>query len=138
MVERVALLGVVERPGDRVGGEVEGSFPDASSSLMAASFENDQHVAFLDGLALLALDLRDGAVVLRLHRHLHLHRLEDHHRVAVGDSAPTSASIFQTVPVMCASMSAIRCVVLLSTVDRRLNNGAAPLRPSGSASHAAE
>src|SRR5262249_3210384 len=49
------------------------------------SLEHYEDVAFADRLALLAADLLDGAVVLGLDRDLHLHRLEDHHRVPVLD-----------------------------------------------------
>src|SRR5438552_2211734 len=59
------------------------SLPPVSSS--ATSGEDDQHVALVDGLALLAADLGDRAVVLGLDRDLHLHRLEDHQRVALVD-----------------------------------------------------
>src|SRR4051812_22606228 len=55
------------------------TFPEANSA------EDNEGVALRDGLAFLALDLRDLAVVLRLDGHLHLHRLEDHERVALLD-----------------------------------------------------
>src|SRR3954449_2508719 len=58
------------------------SFPPASGSALT-SIEDDQDVALLDGLALLAPDLRHRAWVLGLARHLHLHRLEDDDRVAL-------------------------------------------------------
>src|SRR3954453_22650207 len=48
-------------------------------------FEHDQRVALVHRLALLAEDLLDDPRVLRLDRHLHLHRLEDDHGVALGD-----------------------------------------------------
>src|SRR5437660_9492007 len=57
------------------------SLPDASSRLL----KHHQRVALRDRLALLAADLRDRPVVLGLHRHLHLHRLEDEERVALHD-----------------------------------------------------
>src|SRR5919204_4208912 len=44
--------------------------------------EHDQHVPLADRLRLLAPDLRDLPVLRRLHRHLHLHALEDHQHVA--------------------------------------------------------
>ena len=50
--------------------------------------QDDQHVAFAHGLALLAADLLHGPVVLRLDRDLHLHRLEDDDGVAVLDLVP--------------------------------------------------
>src|SRR4051812_22391170 len=59
----------------------------ASSRSCAANglLEDDQHVALVDRLALLAEDLLDLALVLGLDGHLHLHRLEDDDRVAFGD-----------------------------------------------------
>src|SRR3954468_11952240 len=47
--------------------------------------EHDERVALVHRLTLLAQDLPDHPRVLRLDRHLHLHRLEDDHRVALGD-----------------------------------------------------
>src|SRR3954469_23745964 len=47
--------------------------------------EDDQRVALVHRLALLAEDLLDRAGVLGLDRHLHLHRLEDDHGVALVD-----------------------------------------------------
>src|SRR3954451_2315770 len=75
------------------------SFPPASSSgfirgrfLRFASgsprlrlFEDDQDVALGNGLALLDADLGNLAGVLGLDGHLHLHRLEDGHGVALAD-----------------------------------------------------
>src|SRR5256714_9283529 len=57
------------------------SLPDASSRLL----KHHQRVALRDRLTLLAADLRDRPVALGLHRHLHLHRLEDEERVALHD-----------------------------------------------------
>src|SRR5690349_10642783 len=45
--------------------------------------EDHERVALADRLALLAEDLLHDALVLGLDRHLHLHRLEDHDRVAL-------------------------------------------------------
>jgi hypothetical protein len=45
----------------------------------------DERLALGHRLALRADDLLDGSVVLSLDRHLHLHRLEDHERVALFD-----------------------------------------------------
>src|SRR5438874_12746942 len=56
------------------------SLPDAISLLL----EDNEGVPLGDGLALLAADLLDRPLVLGLDRHLHLHRLEDHERVALG------------------------------------------------------
>src|SRR5260370_24550681 len=47
--------------------------------------EDGDRVAFLNGLALGHADLGDGPGAWRLHGDLHLHRLEDDHRVAGGD-----------------------------------------------------
>src|SRR5215211_4808254 len=48
-------------------------------------FKDDERIALVDRLAFLAQDLLDGALVLGLDGHLHLHRLEDHDAVALGD-----------------------------------------------------
>src|SRR5215207_4091051 len=67
------------------------SLPPASSDLPSPSpadirlLEDDEDVALLDRLALLAADLLDGAGILRLDRHLHLHRLQDRDGVALVD-----------------------------------------------------
>ncbi len=53
--------------------------------------ELDERVALVDGLALLAEDLRDGSGVLGLDWHLHLHRLEDRDRVALLDRVADGA-----------------------------------------------
>src|SRR3954452_13661868 len=45
--------------------------------------KDDQRVPLGDRLALRAPDLLDPPLVLVLHRHLHLHGLEDHDRVAL-------------------------------------------------------
>src|SRR5437764_14569952 len=63
------------------------SLPDASSRLV----KHHQRVALRDRLALLAEDLGDRPVVLGLHRHLHLHGLEDQERVALGHLLPDLA-----------------------------------------------
>src|SRR3954469_15945374 len=47
--------------------------------------QDDEGVALVDRLALLAADLLDGALVLRLDGHLHLHRLQDDDGVALLD-----------------------------------------------------
>src|SRR4051795_12285867 len=66
------------------------SFPDASS-VTAVLLENNEGVPLGYRLALFAADLLDHALVLGLHRHLHLHRLEDHERVAFRDLLPDLA-----------------------------------------------
>src|SRR3954453_10406904 len=62
--------------------------PSAGSSTSRAptSLEDDERVALGDRLALLHEDLLDGALVLGLDRHLHLHRLEDRDGVALLDA----------------------------------------------------
>src|SRR5215204_4841726 len=57
----------------------------AGSSSVSLLLKDHQRVALGDRLALLALDLLDGALVLGLDRHFHLHRLEDHERIALLD-----------------------------------------------------
>src|SRR5258705_10084026 len=47
--------------------------------------KDDEGIALVHGLALLAEDLLHRALVLGFDRHLHLHRLEDHDGVALGD-----------------------------------------------------
>src|SRR3954449_6231789 len=47
--------------------------------------KDDERIALVHRLALLTADLLDGALVLGLDGHLHLHRLEDHDSVALGD-----------------------------------------------------
>src|SRR3954452_25103131 len=69
-------------------GSSRSSFPDASCSVL---LEDNEGVSLRDRLPLLAADLLHRAVVLGLHRHLHLHRLEDHERVALGDLLPELA-----------------------------------------------
>src|SRR5437588_9642200 len=63
------------------------SLPDASSRLL----KHHQRVTLRDRLALLAADLGDGPLVLGLHRHLHLHGLEDQQRVALRHLLPDLA-----------------------------------------------
>ena len=121
MVERVALPGlrIVSRA-TASAGRSRTSLPEASSLVSvpvfckqqypvrssasrrrnSSLFKNDQRVAFADGLPFLDRDLLHRAGVLRLDRHLHLHRLEDHDGVALVDVSPGETSIFQTVPVM--------------------------------------
>src|SRR3954452_21762761 len=65
-------------------------FPCASSvrsppASAIALLEDDEDVALLHRLALLDADLLDGARVLGLDGHLHLHRFEDDDRVALVD-----------------------------------------------------
>src|SRR3954451_1618027 len=62
-------------------GSSTSSLPDASSLLLKLH----QRVALGHRLALFDEDRLDGALVLRLDGHLHLHRLEDRDRVALGD-----------------------------------------------------
>src|SRR4051794_15762218 len=51
-------------------------------SSVGALPQHHQHFSFADRLGLLAADLRHLAVLGGLHRHLHLHALEDHQHVA--------------------------------------------------------
>src|SRR4051812_34610416 len=69
-------------------GESSRSLPPAISSGIPGNLvlENDQGIALVHRLALFAEDLLDGPGVLGLDGHLHLHRLEDHHRVALADA----------------------------------------------------
>src|SRR5438067_9983303 len=55
-------------------GSSSSSLPDASS-FVEELFEDNERVALRHRLALLAADLLHGALVFRLHRHLHLHGL---------------------------------------------------------------
>src|SRR3954471_7333428 len=63
--------------------------PSAGSSTRSSPgtrlIEHDEGVALVDRLTLLAEDLLDGAGILGLDRHLHLHRLEDDDGVALLD-----------------------------------------------------
>src|SRR5437868_2701205 len=47
--------------------------------------KDDERIALVHCLTLLAEDLLDRSLVLGLDRHLHLHRLEDHDGVALCD-----------------------------------------------------
>src|SRR4051794_30146629 len=58
------------------------SLPEAR---VEPSGEDNECVALGDRLPFLAHDLGNRALVLGLDRHLHLHRLEDHERVALLD-----------------------------------------------------
>src|SRR3954471_8861548 len=64
-----------------VAGSSTSSLPDASWVLLKLH----QRVALGDRLPFLDEDRLDLALVLRLHGHLHLHRLEDRDGVALGD-----------------------------------------------------
>src|SRR5215204_1468058 len=55
----------------------------AGSSSVSLLLKDHQRVALGDRLALLALDLLDGALVLGLHRRLRLHRLQAREPVAL-------------------------------------------------------
>src|SRR4249919_1285337 len=73
-------------------GKSSRTLPAASSSVIWSgalrsprSLQHDEDVAFADRFALRATDLLHGAVVLRRHRDLHLHRLEDNYGVAILD-----------------------------------------------------
>src|SRR5436309_1522274 len=49
-------------------------------------FEDNERVALGNRLSLGAEDLLHHTGILDLHRHLHLHRLENHHRIALVDA----------------------------------------------------
>src|SRR4029078_2065972 len=58
--------------------------PSAGVSVRSCPlFKDYEGIALVHRLALLAEDLLDGALVLGLDGHLHLHRLEDHDGVAL-------------------------------------------------------
>src|SRR3954454_14744854 len=57
--------------------------PAAGSSVVTL-LKDHERVALVDRLALRDQDLLDGALVLGLHGHLHLHRFEDRDGVALG------------------------------------------------------
>src|SRR5438552_701169 len=64
---------------------IAGAPPPVGGGSKPASVEDDEDVALAYRLPLLHLDLADDATILGLDRHLHLHRLEDHDRVALVD-----------------------------------------------------
>src|SRR5215211_4872925 len=59
--------------------------PGSAGCAASASLQDDERVALGHRLALLADDLLHDSLVLRLDRHLHLHRLEDYECVALLD-----------------------------------------------------
>src|SRR5919199_2948087 len=89
---RLAGLAMVRRATWSAGWS-SSSLPPASSPAPAGgdqsdaepSVEDNERVAFVDRLALLAEDLPDRPAVLGLDRHLHLHRLQDDDGVALLD-----------------------------------------------------
>src|SRR3954447_16974574 len=84
---RLAGLEIVRRRTPSPGRSVRTS-PLMAGNLvtgLARLLEHDQRVAFVHRLTLFAEDLLDRAGVLGLDRHLHLHRLEDDHGVALVD-----------------------------------------------------
>src|SRR5204863_9187227 len=82
---RLGWVSIVSRATCSAGSS-RSSLPPASCRTPSTSVQDDQRVALVHRLPLLDEDLLDGPVVLGLHRHLHLHRLEDHHGVALGDA----------------------------------------------------
>src|ERR1700733_12888715 len=76
---RLSGLEIVSRatPG---AGSSSSSWPPAAELPL---LEDNERLAFGDRLSLLAADLLHDARILGLDRHLHLHRLEDHHGVAL-------------------------------------------------------
>src|SRR6185436_18796059 len=82
VASRISWSSALRLPGLRIvsratasAGRSRTSLPEASSWVL---LKDDQRIAFADRLALLDLDLLDGAGLLGFDRHLHLHRLEDH------------------------------------------------------------
>src|SRR3712207_2736158 len=68
-------------------GKSSRSLPSASSRA-SGLLEDNERVALGHRLTLLHEDLLDRALVLRLDRHLHLHRLEHDHGVTLLDRVP--------------------------------------------------
>src|SRR6266576_2983013 len=80
---RIAWSSALRLPGLEI---VSRRTPSAGVSVRSRPLlKDDERIALVHGLALLAEDLLHGALVLGLDRHLHLHRLEDDHGVALGD-----------------------------------------------------
>src|SRR5947209_3717903 len=73
-------LEMVRRETPGAGSSTSRRPPPAESLL-----EDNEWIALGHRLALLHADLLDHAGILGLHRHLHLHRLEDHDSVALLD-----------------------------------------------------
>ena len=82
VVERAALV----RIGDRQPRDAGRRLVDEQAPARAPLLEDNERVALGDRLTLLARISLDHAGVLGLDGHLHLHRLEDDHRVALVDA----------------------------------------------------
>src|ERR1700733_6966842 len=86
---RLAGLEIVRRETPGVGSPTSRGPP--AGRAWSGSLEDNEGVALGDRLALLAQDLLDDSGILGLDRHLHLHRLEDHHRVTLLHPVPALA-----------------------------------------------
>src|ERR1700719_1229802 len=101
MTQRASSSGIIEANPSRIAWSsaprlsgfeiVSRATPGAGSSSSSrpapvgagSLLEDNERFAFGDRLSLLAADLLHDARILGLDRHLHLHRLEDHHGVAL-------------------------------------------------------
>jgi hypothetical protein len=106
------------RSGERRRGGREGGEEGLASWLGEVLREHDQNIALVDGLALLAADLDHFARVFGLDGHLHLHRLEDRHGVALIDLVADGAlDLPHRAGDMCLYLS--HCDDLRDAVGRR-------------------
>src|SRR5437764_10454659 len=89
---RIAWSSAPRRPGLEIVRRVTPAAGSSTSSRPpplaepVSLLEDNERVALGDRLALLDDDLLDDSGVLGLDRHLHLHRLEDHDRIALLDA----------------------------------------------------
>src|SRR5664279_3436995 len=83
---RIAISSAPRLPGLEMTSRVT---PGAGSSIRSCPaeelFEDNERVALGHGLTLAAADLLDDAGIFGLDRHLHLHRFENHDRIALVD-----------------------------------------------------
>src|ERR671922_1959443 len=99
--------------------------PGSAGCAASASLQDDERVALGHRLALLADDLLHDALVLRLDRHLHLHRLEDHEGVALLDLLADLT--FDLPDGSCdVSLDVGQVGFLLAPLDRSTIPGSAP------------
>src|SRR3954471_20461719 len=83
MPSRIAWSSALRLPGLEI---VRRRTPSAGVSVRSRPlFKDDERIALVHGLALLAEELLDSALVLGLDGHLHLHGLEDDDGVALAD-----------------------------------------------------
>src|SRR5690348_8809601 len=80
---RIAWSSAPRLPGFEIVSRTTPSAGSSSRSCPAASAKDNEGVALGHRLPLLDADLLDHTRVLRLHRHLHLHRLEDRDRISL-------------------------------------------------------